>query len=71
MKTRKEVLGMSDARCMRLAEFFSIGELYRQLDIDMTGLDAIITNPADKACAEMSLADLLCWLKVCIRWKPT
>lgn len=42
------------------------GDLYQLLDLDLTEMDTIITNPADKACTEMSLADMLCWLMVSI-----
>ncbi|BDA44031.1 probable leucine-rich repeat-containing protein 7 [Coccomyxa sp. Obi] len=38
------------------------GDLYQLLDLDLTEMDTIITNPADKACTEMFLADMLCWL---------
>lgn len=42
------------------------GDLYQLLEVDLTEMDVIVTNPGDKACAEMSLSDLMCWLKVAI-----
>lgn len=42
----------------------SAGELYQLLEVDLTEMDTIVTNPADKACGEMALYDLLCWLTV-------
>ncbi len=40
------------------------GELYQQMEVDLSSMEMLITSPADEACATMQLQDLLCWLQV-------
>ena len=40
------------------------GELYEQLEVDLTSMELCVANPADEACARLQLEDLLYWLQV-------